>query len=392
MVIQSSPRNVIVSEPHTWSRFAKYGSHQYARVFARYGWRVVLITASFSLWRIFSPRPGISKAYLDLWRKRGRRIDDSTTEYCLAHLLPTWLRFRLPFNSFAHCFYLPSVRFILKKQGIEQVDLLWLHGDHDWLLRRAIPHKKLIVRIIDDYSAYGTGYNILHPLLRETLLAADGVFACSKYVQEKFASVLGINVRMVPNGVDFEHFSRSVDKEPDLLESIPRPRIVYIGAIAEWFDLDLVIELAHRLPHCHFVLIGNWLRQKPVLSEFPDNIHIMGPVEYDKLPAILTYSDVGLIPFKNIPLVQGISPIKVYEYLAASLPVVSLRWEELERESLPIFLANNVDEFERGIQEALAMPIDRRSYIREAVRACSWEQRLKEMLRYVGLSLDADEF
>jgi len=383
-------RAVIISEPHLYSPYARYGGHQYAKVFARHGWQAILLSASFNLSRLVLPNPGIDRKYIELWRKRGQQVDAGIVNYCLAHVLPTSLRFLPIVNRIAWALYVPSIRSVLNELGIRKVDLLWLHGNEDWLLRRAIPHRKLVVRIIDDYSAYG--YENLHPLMRETLAAADGVFACSEHVKRVFSSFFpDVKIKVVPNGVDFEHFANYAGEELEIVKTIPPPRVVYVGAIAEWFDFDLVTELANRLPNCSFIIAGNWQRERPATGTYPKNIYIIGPVEYEKLPGLLTKSDVGIVPFKDTNLVRGVSPIKVYEYLAAGLPAVCLRWTELERESLPIFLAKTADEFEAGIRAALAMPKDRREHLREAVRDCSWERRLRDILEYIGLDLDTGQ-
>jgi len=380
-------RIVVISEPHILSAYARYGGHQYAKVFSRHGWQVIHLSASFNLWRLALPNPGIDPKYIDLWRKRGQQVDDGIVSYCLAHVLPTSLRFLPIINRIAWTLYVPSIQSVLNRLGISKVDLLWLHGNQDWLLKRAIPYRKLVVRIIDDYSAYG--YDNFHPLMRETLAGADGVFACSEHVRQVISSFFhDIEIKVVPNGVDFEHFANYAGEEMGVVKGIWPPRVVYVGAIAEWFDFDLVTELANRLPNCSFIIAGNWKREVPKIGTYPKNIFIIGPVEYDKLPAILTKSDVGLVPFKDIALVRGVSPIKVYEYLASGLPVVSLRWPELERESLPVFLAKTADEFETGIRAALGMPKDQRVHLREAVRKCSWERRLQDILECIGLELD----
>jgi glycosyltransferase involved in cell wall biosynthesis len=381
---------VFISEPHLYSPYARYGGHQYAKVFSRHGWQVILLSASFNLWRLVLPNPGIDRKYIDLWRKRGQQVDDGIVNYCLAHALPTSLRFLPIVNRIAWALYVPSIRSVLNGLGIRKVDLLWLHGNQDWLLKRAIPYRKLVVRIIDDYSAYG--YENFHPLMRETLAAADGVFACSEHVRRVFSSFFpDIEIKVVPNGVDFEHFANYAGEELEIVKGIRPPRVVYVGAIAKWFDFDLVIELASRLPDCSFIIAGNWQREVPAVGTYPKNIFIIGPVEYDKLPALLTKSDVGIVPFKDTDLVQGVSPIKVYEYLASGLPAVCLRWPELERESLPVFLAKTADEFEVGIRAALAMPRDQRENLREAARECSWERRLQDILEHIGLGLDIEE-
>lgn len=384
-------RTVLISEPHIFGNTARYGGHQYARVFAQYGWRVILLSATFNATRLIVPgfktNSGVKQEYYDLWAEKGRQIEPNITNYCLAHLLPTKLRYERPFRYAAPYLYLPSVESILKAHAIDAVDLLWLNGNQDWLLDKAVPHRKMLMRIIDDYSGFSNGYDNYHPLMKATAARADGVFACSEQVRDVFSRLVQ-GIQIAPNGVDFEHFAQHVYSEPSEIQEIPHPRVIYVGAIAEWFDLDLVVELAHRLPQHHFIIFGGWTREQPANDTLPVNIHILGPVKYDVVPHVLAYSDIGLVPFKDTKLVRGVSPIKVYEYLAASLPVVTLSWRELERESLPVFLAHSVDEFERGIRAATRLSASERESLRDFVKGCSWEKRLQGMLTAVGISLE----
>jgi len=66
-----------------------------------------------------------------------------------------------------------------------------------------------------------------------------------------------------------------------------------------------------------------------------------------------SHCEVRLTPFSQSELGQGISPTKVYKYLATGLPVVALHWGELEIENLPVILAIGEDEFSSGIEKAL---------------------------------------
>ncbi len=52
-------------------------------------------------------------------------------------------------------------------------------------------------------------------------------------------------------------------------------------------------------------------------------MHLLGTRAYDELPAVLRGADAALIPYALNELTASIFPMKVYEYLAAGLPVVA---------------------------------------------------------------------
>jgi len=87
-------------------------------------------------------------------------------------------------------------------------------------------------------------------------------------------------------------------------------------------------------------------------------------------------------------LAQGVSPIKVYEYLAVGLQVVAMRWRELDIETLPITMAEGEAEFAAGLQRALRATASDKAALRRHAQKCTWDQRLRKLLQMVGVSLD----
>jgi glycosyltransferase involved in cell wall biosynthesis len=86
------------------------------------------------------------------------------------------------------------------------------------------------------------------------------------------------------------------------------------------------------------------------------NVHYLGPVGRDDLPAYLQHSDVGIIPFdvaNHRALIDGVNPIKLYEYLAAGLPVVASRWAEIEALGAPVALADTRSDWLAHLRNAV---------------------------------------
>jgi hypothetical protein len=135
------------------------------------------------------------------------------------------------------------------------------------------------------------------------------------------------NTILVTHGVDYEHFSRAVREDlpcpPDIAD-IPHPRLGFFGLIRDWVDLDLLAEVARKRPDWHIVMIGD-ADSTVDLAPYRalPNMHFLGRRPYADLPAYCKAFDVGLIPFKINELTKAVNPIKLREYLAAGLPVVS---------------------------------------------------------------------
>jgi len=193
--------------------------------------------------------------------------------------------------------------------------------------------QRVVYYCVDDHSQF-TGYDTRQVLRDEEALCrrADLVVTTSGPLQES-RKPWNPNTILVPHGVDYEHFAQALNDnlpEPAELTAIPRPRLGFFGLLRDWVDLDLLAEVARRRPDWHVVLLGD---STVDLSPYRSlaNMHFLGPKPYGELPAWCRGFDVGLIPFKLNPLTHAVNPIKLREYLAAGLPVVSTPLPEVAR-------------------------------------------------------------
>lgn len=161
-----------------------------------------------------------------------------------------------------------------------------------------------------------------------------------------------------PNAVDAGHFDPGMDRPvpADLAPILARGASVagYYGALARWFDFELVEALARRRPDLSIVLIGpdydGSLRERD-WSGLP-NLFYLGEKDYADLPAYLARWDVATIPFVINDITLSTSPLKMFEYMAAGKPVVSTPLPECARHP-EVFIARDVEEFSRQIDRAL---------------------------------------
>jgi glycosyltransferase involved in cell wall biosynthesis len=139
------------------------------------------------------------------------------------------------------------------------------------------------------------------------------------------------HVHYVPHGVDFAHFASALEGRdvPDDLHDIPEPRVGFFGLIHEWVDVELIGQLAQRLPYS-FVLIGEAKRKLECLEALPNVFHL-GRKPYAALPSYCRGFQAAIVPFRRSALTESVNPIKLREYAAAGLPVVSTDLPEVRR-------------------------------------------------------------
>jgi len=187
------------------------------------------------------------------------------------------------------------------------------------------------------------------------------------------------NCRVVLHGVDHEHFSKALSSStplPPELEALPRPVIGFYGLMAEWVDLSLVRAVADAFAHASVVLLGKVQTSLEPLAG-ATNVHMMGRRPYEELPQWCKGFDVALLPFVDSELARSSNPLKVREYLAAGLPVVSTPVPEVARLD-HCRVAAGRQAFLQAVRDAL---VDRtpRAARSQSVASESWEAKVQEI-------------
>jgi glycosyltransferase involved in cell wall biosynthesis len=170
---------------------------------------------------------------------------------------------------------------------------------------------------------------------------------------------------VVGNGVDYDVFARVPRRAR---EPGATPRIGYLGAIAPWFDFDLLFDLARSRPSWEFALVGPVLAGAgPALARLSamSNVKVHPAVPHDEVPHVLAGFDVGLIPFRRTTLTAAVNPNKLYEYLATGLPVVATPFSpDVVAEKDIVALAPDAAAFVRACEEMLSARHDDRARAR----------------------------
>ncbi|MCU7496367.1 MAG: glycosyltransferase family 1 protein [Ignavibacteria bacterium] len=205
---------------------------------------------------------------------------------------------------------------------------------------------------LDDYSHFKGAFKRLVEFENSLLEKADSCFAVSETLINSRKTPKG-NPHYLPQGVDLEHFNMQCRKIPEALKGIRKPVIGYFGIVAPlWTNISLIIRAAKEYPEYEFLIIG---RVEMDISGFnaAGNIKYIGEVPYSDLPDYAKLFDVGIIPFEENNLTRACNPIKLYEYLAMGIPVVSTDLTEVRKFSDLVFIAKSEDEFIRLIKTAV---------------------------------------
>ncbi len=204
---------------------------------------------------------------------------------------------------------------------------------------------------MDHHGGFGSVAKGLLDLEVRLMRQADLLVTTSSWLGEQ-AHQYNSHAVTIRNAGDFEHFS-AVPAQC-FVDPRGRPIIGYYGAIAEWFDAELVAALARALPDALILLIGDdSAKVGDRLSACP-NVEMVGEVPYARLPFYLHAFDVCMLPFKVVPLTLATNPVKIYEYLAARRPVVAVDLPEMVQFQAMVDVASDHDGFIDAVRLALA--------------------------------------
>lgn len=214
-------------------------------------------------------------------------------------------------------------------------------------------------------------------LERELLINSDHVLYVSHELMKRDSEVVGSRAYFLDHGVDLDHFSPDVDVHPDVA-SIPQPRVGFFGGLDDYVvDTGLLEETARQLPDASLVLIGDATCSMDELTALP-NVHWLGFRPYNDIPALGRGFTVAIMPWLDNEWIRFANPIKLKEYLALGLPVVSTDYPEVDAYREQISVAASRSEFVPRIRAAIAHPGDAASRL-EFVQPFAWSGRAEAL-------------
>jgi len=235
----------------------------------------------------------------------------------------------------------------------------------------------------DDHLGFTPGQPWLHDSMRRFVEKADLIFYVSDPLLDKLRQRPDQRCVELGNGVEFDHFATPRPNIPEKLAALPRPILGYAGAM-DWLDAVLVASVAKSWPEFSVVLVGpayasDWAERHADLLCLP-NVHWVGKVPYDELPAWVQQFDLALMPLQRSELKRASNPNKLYEYAAAGVPILAIDYcDAVRKASDVVHVVSTSEEFVRLVPDALA---DCRKGERQAfARAHSWDVLAAAMVR-----------
>ena len=252
-----------------------------------------------------------------------------------------------------------------------------------WLeTAQVLPDSRLIYDCMDHHGGFADNSEDVLAREHELMRDADLLVVTSDWLHEE-AGKYNPQCAMIRNACQYEHFAAP---SPTRFEDGQGRRIIgYYGAIAEWFDLDLLEKLARRFDDCLILLVGADSTGAQQRLKHLANVEFTGEVAYSALPHYLDAFDICLLPFQVIPLTLATNPVKVYEYLSAGKEVVSIALPEIRQFGDLVRTGTDHASFLAAVAAALAAKPDAAVMARRQQFAAeqTWAHRVHDLIANV---------
>jgi glycosyltransferase involved in cell wall biosynthesis len=262
-------------------------------------------------------------------------------------------------------------------------DVLWTYWPNTSSLVGGFGEQISVYHCIDDFKA------VSYPLVRDGVLATMEAELCRR-VDLVLAGSPGLRddklrfnsrTELLASGVDQAFLAAGTAVEPDpSIAMLPAPRVGFVGTIDDRIDAELVAASARALSQATFVLIGPVKRHRfstTALAGLP-NVRLLGPRPHGQIPAALAAFDVAIIPYRRNAFTESLSPAKLYEYLAAGIPTVTIDLPFAQPLRSHLRIAKDTEDFIAALRDLIDCPpaAESRRRWRAAARKNSWEQRV----------------
>lgn len=280
-----------------------------------------------------------------------------------------------------------ALRRTLAQLGMEAPTVLVLRPDipREW---EGLAPRGLVYYAVDEWTAFG-GVDLrqqrrIRAYEDDMLARADVALAVSPRLHERFAR-RARRAQLLPNGADIDHFCEAslARATPDpRLSGLEGPRLGFVGQVDERLDQALLTTLADVRRDWQIVLAGHVRRGVDVSRlRARDNVHLLGHVDYERLPSVMREFDVALLPYRRTALTESCCPLKVYEYAATGRPIVGTPLDGLGDAREVLEPAESVDAYMRVVERALLDPRRGRRHRTRFAAGHTWDVRVDALER-----------
>ena len=191
------------------------------------------------------------------------------------------------------------------------------------------------------------------------------------------------------NGVDYKFFQEFSEHKLDYnfaeVFNNGKRNVCYYGALAKWFDYDLIKEIACSNKY-NVILFGIKYDESydQNITGKEENIYFFGPKDYSELKYYARNCDILMVPFLINDITKSTNPVKIFEYMALKKPIVTTNLNECKKYK-SIFIGENHSYFIKKLEESYFLRNDK-NYLKlldKEARENDWSKKAEAIINLV---------
>jgi glycosyltransferase involved in cell wall biosynthesis len=252
-------------------------------------------------------------------------------------------------------------------------------------LLKKIKNLKIIHEMHEESFPYLFKKNISKTKFFSVLNSVDLILFTNKsqllFFEKEFNTLPKTNYIILPNGVEVDKF-KNVQKENNKV-------LTYTGQFNRWKNVEILFAALSLLPKDFVLKVagGQSYKDKKYIEYLTQKYNVKervfynGYISHSKIPEFLSNSNVLLVPLgNNIQSKYLTSPMKLIEYMATEIPIVTIDYPSIKELSCSEFLyksSNNPKAFAKNIINAVNEEVDYSNRLK-CIEKLSYENRSKE--------------
>lgn len=300
---------------------------------------------------------------------------------------------RFPLNKVTVFFWKTILKKTLKRLGFTD-PIIWFSRPSMVELLGGWNEKLIIYHVVDEYQAYSMNRVVKKSTMsefeRRMLAKADLVIVVSPKLFEN-KKAFNNETYLVPNAVDYKIYSKAMDSNttpPDEMLRLTRPIIGYSGLVAGKLDFKLLNLLSRIKSNWSIVLIGTidarHCSEDIQKLKQAKNVYLLGNKDISQVPNYIKMFDVCLAPYRVNEHSHNMSPLKIYDYLAAGKPIVTTDFPAARSFDKVIYVSESRKQFIQYVEQALAEHDPSLKLKRQKIASQNtWDDRIEQISQLI---------
>lgn len=250
-------------------------------------------------------------------------------------------------------------------------------------IREKKPGIKIIIETIDNWQTSLGGSWYKPEIEKEIFQLSDKITVTARALIDIISQRADKEIVYSPNAVntDIFDYTKKYSRPKDLPKG--KPIVFYMGALwGSWIDFNLLEKCIDKYQEYNFVFVGDGMSNilKDKLSQYK-NFFRLGLKPVLSMPSYIQHSNLCIVPFKfkdDTKIVETVSPLKLFEYVAMMKPVLATKYQEIE--NIPgCTLARTEEEFISLIPSLVNSKVNENK-VKNFLKSNNWEVRADQLL------------